>query len=375
MPSPLKVLTLLCVGAAAAAAVGCSKPERPLAGGPGLTADKADGSVENVPKVPDNARASSLTPDQRSIVVARIGDRLITLGDLEVRLEQEPVVVKSQFASIQKRKDYLAKMVQFEVLVLEAQRQGLDKDPEVVETLRQAMVRRYLQDEVKDDDAGKAIPDADLKAYYDANAQVFHKPDQVELSHILLSDQSKAEEIKKELERGAEGNSAKLIAMWNDYVVRLSEDKVTAPYLGALGLISKVPPQGAEPAEIERLAQIPKELVAAAFGGELLTVGPVVHSDKGWHVWMITSKAPAVDKTFEDAKESILARIVKRERDLKRQKLLDDLRTRAKVTVDDDAVRLIGAPKLESALKPATGNIKAGGGIAPSAAATAAGAP
>lgn len=332
-------------------ALGCGKPERPAPAGPGVTPDKAALTVEQMPKVTEAQRASALSPEQRKVVVAKIGERQVTLGDLEQRLLAEPPVVQSQFASVQKRKEYLAKLVQFEVMVLEGQRRGLDKDPEVVEAMRQAMVRKFLQTALPEEVDPKSIPDADLKAYYDANPAVFHKPEQVELSHILLSDKAKAEQVRSELDKGAEGNTAKLVALWNDYVVRVSEDKATAPYLGALGLVSRTLPPGATPAEQERFAALPKAVVEAAMALEPFTLGPVVQSDKGFHVIMVTSKSPAVDKSFDAAKESIRARIAKRERDLRRQQLLEDLRAKAKVQIDDDAVRLIPAVKFERAPK------------------------
>lgn len=337
--------------AALVGAGGCSKPERPAPAGPGVTADKAAVTVEQVPKVSEAQRASALSPEQRKVVVAKIGDRQVTLGDLEQRLLAEPAVVQSQFASVQKRKEYLAKLVQFEVMVLEAQRRGLDKDPEVVEAMRQAMVRKFLQTALPEDVDQKSLPEADLKAYYDANPAVFHKPDQVELSHMLLTDKAKAEQVRAEIDKGAEGNTAKLVALWNDYVVRVSEDKVTAPYLGALGLVSKTPLPGASQAELDRQAALPKALVDAAFALEPFALGPVVQSEKGFHVLMVTSKSPAVEKSFDQAKESIRSRIVKRERDLHRQRLLQELRDKAKVQIDDDAVRLIPPPKIERAPK------------------------
>lgn len=330
---------------------GCGKPERPAPAGPGVTADKGAVTVEQVPKVSEAQRASALSPEQRKVVVAKIGEREVTLGDLEQRLLAEPTVVQSQFASVQKRKEYLAKLVQFEVMVLEAQRRGLDKDPEVVEAMRQAMVRKFLQTALPEEVDPKSLPEADLKSYYDANLAVFHKPDQVELSHMLLSDKAKADQVRAEIEKGAEGNTAKLVALWNDYVVRVSEDKVTAPYLGALGLVSKTPLPGASQAESDRQAALPKALVDAAFALEPFSLGPVVQSEKGYHVLMVTSKSPAVEKSFEDAKESIRSRIAKRERDLRRQQLLQDLRDKAKVQIDDDAVRLIPPPKIERAPK------------------------
>ncbi|MBM4344310.1 MAG: peptidyl-prolyl cis-trans isomerase [Deltaproteobacteria bacterium] len=346
---------LLRAGAAAAASIAlalaaaaCDKPARPLPHGPGATADKLAAKVEDLPKVAESAKNSTLTAEQRAIVVARVGDRPITLGDLEARLQAEPNAVRSQFASVQKRKEYLAKLVQFEVLVAEALRQGIDKDPEVLETTRQAMVRKYLMEEGKDEVDPAAVPAADVKAYYDANPGVFHKPETVELSHMLFADKAQADKVKVELEKGAEGNTPKLVALWNDYVVRLSEDKATAPYLGALGSVSRQPPPGATSAELERRAQIPQALMDAAFAVEPFVVGPVVQSERGFHVWMTTSRSPAVEKSLEQAEESIRARIAKRERDLKRQKLIDDLKAKAKVTIDDDAVRLIVQPKVEA---------------------------
>ncbi len=327
----------------------CAKPERPHPGGPGAEAQKANPSLENVPRAAPSAKDSQLTAEQKAVVLAKIGDRSITLGELEARLQQEPPVVRSQFASVQKRKDYLQKLVQFEVLVAEAQRRGLDRDPDVVEALKQAMVRRYLQDEVKDDVKPESIPEADLKAYYDNNPGLYHKPEQVEVSHILLATQAEADKIAGELKGASEGNPARLVALWNDYVVRLSLDKATAPYLGSLGLLSREPPVHATPAELERLAAVPKPVLDAAFGLAPLTIGPVVQTEHGFHVIMVTSKSPAVQKTFEEVKDSIRARIVKRERDLRREKVLADLRAKAKVEVNDDAVRLLPAPPVERA--------------------------
>lgn len=320
----------------------CHRPQRPHPQGPGMTADAAAVKVEQVPNARKIDKTTSLlTAEQRAVVVAQIGDRAITLGELEERLALEPPVVRSQFASVQKRKDYLQKLVQFEVLAAEAKRQGLDKDPEVLEQMKQAMVRKYLQEAGQDEVKAAAIPEAELRAYYDANPGLYHKPETVEVSHILLKTEAQARKIADELKAGSEGNAGKLVATWNDYVVRLSEDKATAPYLGALGPVSKTVPQGASEAEVQKLQAVPPEVVEAAFAMKPFEVGPVVHSAKGWHVLLVTSRSPAVDKAFADVKDSIRARVVKRERDLRRQQLLETLRTNAKVTMNDEALRLI----------------------------------
>jgi hypothetical protein len=226
-------------------------------------------------------------------------------------------------------------------MAAEARRQGLDKDPEVLEAMKQAMIRKYLQEVGQQEVQPSAVPEAELRAYYDANVGLYHKPEQVDVSHMLFKTEAQARKVADELKAGAEGNAGKLVATWNDYVVRLSEDKSTAPYLGALGPVSRTVPPGASEAEVQRQQAVPQGVIEAAFAMKPFEVGPVVHSPQGWHVLMVTSRSPAVDKSFEDVKDSIRARVVKRERDLRRQQLIESLRTNAKVTVNDEALRLI----------------------------------
>jgi peptidyl-prolyl cis-trans isomerase C len=323
----------------------CTKPERPLPAGPGLTPEHAAAKVEHVPKVSEEQRTSALTAEQKQLVVARIGDKVITLGDMEARLDAEPPVVKSQFTSAQKRKDYLAKLVQFEVLAAEAQRQGLDKDPEVLEAMRQAMVRKFLMDTGKDEIELKAVSEPDIAAYYQANPGVFHRPEQVELSHILVADKETAEKLRKEIDKASEGNSAKLVQTWNEYVGRYSQDKTTIQLLGALGRVSLEPLPGASPDEVARLQAIGRPIVEAALKTETFSLAPVVQSPEGWHVLLVTSKLPAVNKTLDQARESIRARIVKRERDLRREQLVAELKARNPVEINDAALKLLPPPK------------------------------
>ncbi len=323
------------------ATVACGKPARPHPAGPGITEKAQQATVEQVPNAHINLDDSQLTAEQRATVVARIGDHTITLGEIEARLAHEPAVVRSQFASTQKRKEYLTSLVQFELLAAEAARRGLASDPEVLEAAKQAMVRKFLADTAVEAVKPESFTDADLQKYYDANPGLYHKPEQVEVSHILVADAATAERIAKELRSASEGASAKLVVAWNDYVGRLSQDQATIPYLGSLGLVSRTPPSGAAPADLERLARVPAQVIEAAMGREIFTIGTPVQSPQGWHVLMVTSKIPAVDKAFADVRDSIRTRIVKRERDLRRQKLVDDLRAAAKIDLNDDALRLL----------------------------------
>ena len=109
-------------------------------------------------------------------VVARIGKREITLGDLEFEINQLPPSVREQFKDREKKMEFLREFVASELLYDTAKRAGLDKDPEVVEGAFQAkkmlMVRKLVQERV----AGKVnIDDSDIETYYEA-----HKDDYAE---------------------------------------------------------------------------------------------------------------------------------------------------------------------------------------------------
>ncbi|MFZ4577609.1 MAG: peptidyl-prolyl cis-trans isomerase [Myxococcota bacterium] len=351
----------------------CNTPQRPASpatGSAGAASAAAAGRPADAsPTGAMVAKDSPLTADQRAIVLARVGDHAITLGELEFRLAQEPLPTRSQFASVQKRKEYLARIVQFEVLAAEAKRRGLDQHPEVVEAAKQQMVRRLLIDALGDEDAPIQVSDAELRAYYDANPSLYHKPEQVEISHILLASAAQAEGVANELRTESKGSTARLVALWNERVSALSLDQTSAPYLGNLGLVSREPPMGATPAELERQSRVPPAVIEAAFAMEPHVVGPVVASDSGYHVLMVTSRSPAVDRTFEEVKDSIRARVAKREQDLARQKYLEALRAKTRVEVTDDAVRLLVAPTMDRAprLKGDGHNHEAEGEDAPQA--------
>lgn len=338
---PRRVRQLLGVLAAALTLTACNKPERPHPQGPGITDKARAATVEQVPKTTVDPNASTLTPEQREVVVATLGDQKITLGDVEARLAHESPVVRSQFASQQKRKEYLTTLVQFELLAAEAKKRGLDKDPEVLEAAKQAMVRKFLADTAAEEVQSAGFSEADLRTYYDANPGLYHKPEQVEVSHILVKDEATASRVAKELRGASEGQPAKLVQAWNDYVGRESLDKATVPYLGSLGVVSKVPTPGATPQDLERMARVPSEVVDAAMGREVMTVGTPIQSPQGWHVLMVTSRLPAVEKSFDEVKETIRPRLVKRERDLRRQKLLESLRTSVRVELNEEALQVL----------------------------------
>ncbi|MBN1541956.1 hypothetical protein JW992_07390 [candidate division KSB1 bacterium] len=111
-------------------------------------------------------------------VVAQIGKRDVTLGDLEFEINQLPPSVRDQFNSPEQKLEFLREYVATELLYDTAKRSGLDNDAEVIEGAFQAkralMVRKLLQERVS---AKVEIKEEDIELYYQAHKDDFAEKD------------------------------------------------------------------------------------------------------------------------------------------------------------------------------------------------------
>ena len=112
-------------------------------------------------------------------VVARIGSREITQGDIDFELSQLPPAIRTQYNTKEKKLEFLNQYILTELLYKSAKNMALDKANEVIEAAFQAkksiMVQKYLQDliakEVK-------IEPEDVELYYKANKDKYVEKDE-----------------------------------------------------------------------------------------------------------------------------------------------------------------------------------------------------
>jgi peptidyl-prolyl cis-trans isomerase C len=121
---------------------------------------------------------SQVTEKRPGEVIAKIGNREITTGDLEFEMKRLPPYVQAQVKDKNKRIEFLRQYIATELLYDTARRKGLEKDPEVVEGAFQAkksmMVQKLLQQEI----AEKIdFQESDIELYYRANLSRYTKTD------------------------------------------------------------------------------------------------------------------------------------------------------------------------------------------------------
>lgn len=115
-------------------------------------------------------------------VVAKIGQREITTGDLNYELNRLPVYVREQIQTGEQKLEFLQNYIVQQLLYDSAKRQGLDKDKEVREGILQAqkslMAQKLLEQEIEKEVNLDQYTNADVELYYKANKEKYAEKDE-----------------------------------------------------------------------------------------------------------------------------------------------------------------------------------------------------
>lgn len=196
------------------------------------------------------------------------------------------------------------KLISSELVVQEAQKQGLDKQPDYIakeELLRrELLVNTYIENFLKKN----TVSEADIKAEYEKfKAQVGDK--EFSARHILVSTEAEAKDVIAQLGKG--GDFAKLAK-------EKSKDPGSKDKGGALGWF---PPAAMVKPFSDAVGTLKKGQV---------TQTPV-QTQFGWHVIKLedtrTAQPPAYDKVKDNLKKQVQQRNL--------EKMLNDLRAKAKI--------------------------------------------
>jgi len=144
--------------------------------------------LERMQRSKDAARIyeQSAALDQKSVkeerpgsVLAEIGDKKITQGDLDFQISRLPVVVQNELNKSGKKKEFLRQMVLQDLLYDSAKRQGLEKDSEVIEGTFQAqktlMAEKILRTEIQ---KNVSMTSEDVELYFKANRERYAEKDE-----------------------------------------------------------------------------------------------------------------------------------------------------------------------------------------------------
>ncbi len=281
------------------------------------------------------AGESSLTETQKTQVVARIGDRLITLQEFEKRLNQQSSFARARHNSASRKQEFLDSLVRFELLAIEAQKKGYDKNPDVQLVQKQAMVRQFTSNELAKLVKMSDVTDIQIKNYYEAHQGEFSRPAQVRASHILFKDEASASAALPKIVKAIDAEKPKAREVFAGFVSQLSTDEKTKGrrgdllFFGEPGVSSVKRPQAAP--------LVPTSVAKAAF--ELKNVGDItstpIRSSQGYHIVQKTGYRRPYRRALKDVSDKIRVRLFRKRKGDAMQSYVKTLRDGAKIVIDE----------------------------------------
>jgi peptidyl-prolyl cis-trans isomerase C len=282
--------------------------------------DKAPSSEEGGPPLVPQ------TTEELGAIVARVDDATITVKALQENINRQSPYIRARYASKEQKRVFLDNMIRFEVLAREAARRGLDRDPEVIQTMKSAMITKLLRGELATGVKPDEIPDADLRAFYEARRDRFDKPEEVRVSAIVVDKKAEADEAAR-LARGEQGQSNK---GFHALVTRLSTDKESKLRGGDLRYFAR------------DSSEVPGPVIEAAFA--LARTGDVagpIEADGKFYIIKQTGRRAAVSRGFDQVKREIQNELYKQRREGAQKKFVDRLKTGAKIEVFDENLKKV----------------------------------
>ena len=282
----------------------------------------------------DSLKGSGVTSSPPEDILARVGDRVITVSEFQERFNVLPSE-RRQGATVEEQKEKaLERLVQMTLFSLEARAENIDRQEPVASILRDIvdsiLAREYYNMKIKPE---LTVTDEEINDYYDGHADEFTDPEMVRARHILIrvapdatpeewtAAEKKATELKREIDNGA--NFSKLAK-------EKFEDRRTKKRGGDLGFVTR--------------ENMPEEFPDIVFSLKEGEISEPVKGAKGYHIIKIEMKRPERIRTLAQVKGTLKQKLAKQKDEELLAQTIERLKEKYKVVLNTD---LLSSVKVE----------------------------
>ena len=268
---------------------------------------------------------------RRAAVVAEIGDVEITLGEVEDRINEQAPNLRLEYRDPDSVRRFVDSLVRFELLARAADRAGIDEQPEVQRTIKQAAVQQLIRRDFDQRITVDSVSDEDIAQYYETHPAEFGRAELRRAAHIRVETRAEAERL---LEQARTADARQFRELARDHSVD-PETRLRGGDLRFFGRDGR--------ASNTRDPQVAAPLAAAAF--TLAEVGdladePVQVGDE-WSIVKLTGRRPAEQRSLAQASPTIRLRLWRNRRQQELTDFVAGLRRDANVEPDYDLLRNI----------------------------------
>ena len=283
-----------------------------------------------------------LTKEESARVLAKVGNKTITLGEFAAALERLNEFDRMRYQSPERRRELLQEMIDLELLAQEAERRGLDKSPEVQESVRQLLRDIAIADARKNLPPPAQIPLEDVRGYYEAHRDEYREPERRRVSVITFTNKADAEKTLADAKKTTAMEWGKLVQKHTPNAPKPSAAQPIET-LGDLGIVGPVDdPKGDNP-------RVPTPVRAAVFQiqGEVGSVlESVVEANGKFYLVRLAGKTPAHERSFAEAERSIRGLLLQQMAEKRERDLEEELKKQFPVSIDENALSRVAVPEL-----------------------------
>lgn len=269
----------------------------------------------------------------------------LTVDEFKARLDEQSPQVRARYATLERKKEFLENLLRFELLAKEAERKGLAKDPEVQAALKKVMVQKLVRQAFDEGERKGSVEEA--RAFYDQHLDEFVKQERIRVQLVWLEAPSgspqraaRTAEARKLLAR-VKAEEPKNPLAFSNVAREASQDAPTRAAGGDTGYRTQE----------ELAAQYQREVAAAAFAlKDPGQTSQVVETPRGLALLKLNARQPGLNRTFDEVKEQLLARVTRDKRARELDEYVKGLRGKASITVNDaelEKIPVAAPPALE----------------------------
>lgn len=252
-------------------------------------------------------------------IVAKVGDRTITVEGLENQYEQQSRLIIKGRSELDRRKDALDKLIQDHVVILGAYKEGLDNEVENDTAFQnqkdQILLRELYNKEIRNK---SEVSESELKRHYEKLKEEIHA------WHILVETKAQADSIYQQLKEGADlGELAK----------EKSIDPSAPNNAGDLGFFG--------------WGKMVPEFQEVAFKLKDGEISRPVKTNYGWHIIKVVERREVDQPPFEQAKEMIRAKLQRDKTQKRVKEYFEELKKKVNFKLNEEALDLLLSKKTE----------------------------
>lgn len=252
-------------------------------------------------------------------------------------------MVRRRVAFNQERKEELLNsIVRSELLFAAARTAGYENDPEVIEAVKQAMVGKYLRDNLDPKLGQLKATDQEAEAYYQSHQDEFTSQASfhVALIKIAVSPKSTAEK-RAELLKRAESARVEALALepgvpaFGSVAIKYSEDQDSRYRGGDMGWLQA----GAVDGRWDRV--VADAIAALKTPGQ---ISPVITAADGYYIVKLMETKGATVKPFAAVKDGVRYQVVQDKKKKIEHEFIEQLKSRIPVSVNKGLLETIELP-------------------------------